>query len=214
MGRYSCVVKLLLMFISWGVFLTFTGIVSSVAQEVSSIKEVVESETASREIIDATLDKLSRDPLNRTTPRSALIGIAKRLNEGDYEEAVEFLDMRYLPETIKLEDGPRLMRQLQFIFNRNIWLDIASVSDSHEGDLDDGLPSYRDLLGRVETSEGFVDLYLQRVPDKNADFIWKISNATVARIPELWKEFGYSDFEIKAGEMLPHFWKTGNGPFL
>jgi len=205
MGRYSCVVKLLLMFISWGVFLTFTGIVSSVAQEVSSIKEVVESETASREIIDATLDKLSRDPLNRTTPRSALIGIAKRLNEGDYEEAVEFLDMRYLPETIKLEDGPRLMRQLQFIFNRNIWLDIASVSDSHEGDLDDGLPSYRDLLGRVETSEGFVDLYLQRVPDKNADFIWKISNATVARIPELWKEFGYSDFEIKAGEMLPHF---------
>jgi len=46
---------------------------------------------------------------------------------------------------------------------------------------------------------------MQRVPDKNADFIWKISNATVAKIPELWEEFGYSDFEIKAGEMLPHF---------
>jgi len=205
MSRYSFVVRWFFMFATLWVFLAFTGIVSSVAQEATSIKEVVEAETVSQEIIDATLDKLSRDPLNRTTPRSALIGIRKRIQEGDFEEAVEFLDMRYLPETIKLEDGPRLVRQLQFIFSRNVWLDIASVSDKHEGDLDDGLPSYRDLLGRVETGEGFVDLYMQRVPDKNADFIWKISNATVAKIPELWEEFGYSDFEIKAGEMLPHF---------
>jgi len=205
MSRYGSVVKWLLIFTLLGVSPAFTGIVSSIAQEAPSIKEVVEKDASTREIMDVRLDRLSRDPLNRTTPRSTIIGITKTMKMGRYEDSVKYLDMRYLPETIKPEDGPRLARQLQFIITRNIWMDIAALSDSHEGDLDDGLPSYRDLLGRVETREGFVDLYLQRIPDGKADFIWKISNATVAQIPELWEEFGYSDFAIKAGEILPYF---------
>jgi len=205
MNRSGCMVKILTSLALSGVLLTFVGIVSAIAQEPSSIKEIVEKETASREIIQKSIDRLSSDPLNRTTPRSMIIGISQLMKQGKYEDAFGYLDMRYLPDTIKPEDGPRLVRQLQFIFSRNIWLDIATISDSHEGHLDDGLPTYRDLLGRLKTRNGLIDLYLQRVPDGKGDFIWKISNATVAKLPELWKEFGYSDFEIKMGESLPHF---------
>ncbi len=187
------------------VFLFHVGIISAAAQDAPSLKEAVEKEEAAKGIIQESLVRVSRDPLNRTTPRSTIISVAKLMKEGNYEDSVEYFDMRYLPETINPEDGPLLSRQLGSIFSRNIWLDIATISDSHEGNLDDGLPGYRDLLGRLETSKGFVDLYLQRVPDGKGDFIWKISNATVAQIPELWKEFGYSDFAIKIGDVLPHF---------
>ena len=204
MKRNRFMAKRLTPFILLLVILLLTETLSS-AQDSPSLKEIVEEDTTAQKIIDESLDRMSTDPLNRTTPRSMIIGIAQLMKQGKYEDAVEYLDMRYLPESIKSEDGPRLVKQLQFIYSRNIWLDIATISDSHEGHLDDGLPKYRDLLGRVETRKGFLDLYAQRVPDGKGDFIWKISNATVAELPELWEEFGYSDFEIKMSELLPHF---------
>jgi len=135
MNRSGCMVKILTSLALSGVLLTFVGIVSAIAQEPSSIKEIVEKETASQEIIQKSIDRLSSDPLNRTTPRSMIIGISQLMKQGKYEDAFGYLDMRYLPDTIKPEDGPRLVRQLQFIFSRNIWLDIATISDSHEGHL-------------------------------------------------------------------------------
>lgn len=158
MNKIGYMVRILMSLALPGVFLTLVGIVSAIAQEPLSIKEIVEKETASQEIIQKSIDRLSTDPLNRTTPRSTIIGIAQLMKQGKYEDAVEYLDMRYLPDTTKPEDGPRFVRQLQFIFSRNIWLDIAAISDSHKGHLDDGLPIYRDLLGRLKTSNGLVDL--------------------------------------------------------
>ena len=52
------------------------------------------------------------------------------------------------------------------------------------------LPAYRDLLGEIELSTGPVPIYLQRVPDGKGGHQWKFSNATVARIPEMWDELG------------------------
>ena len=205
MCKDNYIVKSLTRFAFLFVFLLLIAAASAVAQESHSIKEVVEQEKVKKEIIDESLDKISSDPLSRTTPRSMLIAVENLLKEGKYEAAVEYLDMRYLPETIKPEDGPDLVRHLYFIVSRTVWVDVAAISDRHEGHLDDGLPSYRDLLGRVETSKGFVELYFQKVPDGKGDYIWKISNSTVAKLPELWKEFGPSKFEEKVGNTLPHF---------
>ncbi len=118
MGR--SIVKILTRVALLGILLSLTGIVSAVAQDSPSIKEVVEKEMATQKIMDETLDRLSSDPLNRTTPRSTITGIAKLLQVGDYEKAVKYFDMRYLPESIKPEDFPRIVRQTQYIFNRNI----------------------------------------------------------------------------------------------
>ena len=110
MTRTSFMVKRLTRFVLLGVFLFLTGIISAAAQETPSLKEVIEKETVNQGIVDETLDRLSRDPLNRTSPRSTIVSLAKLMKEGKYEDAVEYLDMRYLPETIKPEDGPRLVR--------------------------------------------------------------------------------------------------------
>lgn len=205
MARSSDIAKNLIICFLLSTLFSFNGAISAVAQESPSIKEVIEEEKIKKEIFDKGQDKISSDPLSRTTPRSTLIAIANLVKEGNYETAAEYLDMRYMPETIKPEDGPELVRQLHFIVNRTIWIDVAAISDRHEGHLDDGLPTYRDFLGRVETSKGFVDLYFQRVPDGKGDYIWKISNATVAKLPELWEEFGPSEFEEKIRRALPYF---------
>lgn len=46
-------------------------------------------------------------------------------------------------------------------------------------------PDYRDELGRVMTRDGPVSLLPQRVSSRDGAFIWKVSNATVGRLPDL-----------------------------
>ena len=51
------------------------------------------------------------------------------------------------------------------------------------------MPSYRDRIATLKTKDGPVDILMQRIPRGDGVFIWKISNATVAIIPELNDEF-------------------------
>ena len=54
----------------------------------------------------------------------------------------------------------------------------------------------RDRVGRIPTEGGKTyEILLQRVPREDGVYIWKISGATVADIPELYREFGYGGFE-------------------
>lgn len=146
---------------------------------------------------------------NASTPRSALLAINSALDAGDFVRAAEFMDMRYLPPGIRVEDGPELIKQLRYIFSRHLWVDIASLSDDPEGAPDDGLPSYRDSLGTIETSNGPVHLYLQRIPDGKGGKVWRISNATVGQVPTLWEEYGHSDFAQSVSNMLPPWHALG-----
>ena len=67
----------------------------------------------------------------------------------------------------------------------------------------DGLPSYRDALGEVKLRNAGVRLLLQRVPGEEGAFIWKVSNATVAQLPELYQEYRYSAYVEWLFELLP-----------
>jgi len=49
-------------------------------------------------------------------------------------------------------------------------------------------------LGQIETEQRTYNLLLQRVPRGDGVKIWKISNATVAKIPELYELAGYGPF--------------------
>lgn len=177
--------------------------VTITSQDTPTVREIVEGEAKSEALAREVVALSKTGGLNRRTPRSALVFLSTLLDAGDIEQAAEFLDMRYLPKGIKVEDGPELMIQLRYIFSRHLWVDIVSLSDQPEGHSNDGLPNYRDSLGTIETSNGPVELYLQRIPDGNGDREWKISNATVGHIPVLWDEFGYSEFDQRVAEMLP-----------
>ncbi|WP_076538783.1 mechanosensitive ion channel family protein [Shewanella sp. UCD-KL21] len=168
-----------------------------------NLKKVAEAEKRSEAIAEAQGGlTLARDG---ETPLSALIEIGRAVQENDWEAATEFIDLRYLPKDINPEDGADLLRKLAILWNKQNILDLSQISDQPEGHLNDKLPSYRDLLGVLETSKGPVPVYLQRVPDGKKGKIWKISNATIAKVPELWDEYGYSPQIEALANVLPQF---------
>ena len=131
-----------------------------------------------------------KDSLQRDTPRGTLEGFTRAVYEQDYDTAAEYLDLRYLPDSMSKDKGAQYAKQLQAIIDRNIWIDIEQINDTPEGADGDHLPSFRDLFGRVKLQSDDVALYLQRVPG-DSDSIWKISNATVAKVPTLYANLGY-----------------------
>lgn len=134
------------------------------------------------------------DEYDRGVPRSAMLGFLVACREGDYERAAEYLDLRRL-DAKERGRGAVLARQLKFVLDQELWVEIESLSQQPEGHSGDGLPSYRDRVGTLHTEEGPVDVLLQRVPRGDGVSIWKISSATVARIPALYDEFGYGPLE-------------------
>jgi len=175
------------------------------ANEDVTAKEMVERDQAEIAAIKEAVGGLSGVAADRSTPRRAILGITATLHTNEFALAAQGLDMRYLPDDILPEDGPKLIKQLAYVFNRHLWIDMASLSDDPDGYGNDGLPDYRDLLGAIETSKGEIALYLQRIPDGQGGREWKVSNATVAQIPLLWREFGHSDFAEELSQLLPHF---------
>ncbi|MEE8508847.1 MAG: hypothetical protein V3T07_07270, partial [Myxococcota bacterium] len=134
------------------------------------------------------------DAYNRGVPRSAMRGFLEACREGDYDRASEYLDLRRL-DAKKREGRAVLARQLKFVLDQELWVELEHLSQQPEGHAGDGLPSTRDRVGTLHTEEGLVDVLLQRVPRGDGVSIWKISSDTVARIPALYDEFGYGPLE-------------------
>ena len=183
--------------------------VTKAPSEVPTIKEIAEKEKAQEEVIK----KLSEAPVagpydefNRSTPRSSLLGLALAVKEGDYDRAVNYLDLRNLPFSVEEElDGKELVRKLTIVAKRAMSIDLENMSAEPNGHKDDGLPSYRDRITTLKTKNGPVDILMQRIPRGDGVFIWKISNATVAQIPALDAEFGYGVIGNKLSQIFPHY---------
>jgi len=143
------------------------------------------------------------DEFNRGVPRSSLKGYLKAARDGDFERAANYLDLRYLPDSIDANQGPQLARQLKIALDKLIWFDLDMISADPDGFSGDGLPADRDNIGRIKTPEKAVDILMQRVPLNDAEYIWKISNQTVAEIPHLYEYFGYGPFEETLSKMFP-----------
>lgn len=135
-----------------------------------------------------------KDNFARDTPRSSFIGFLTATDEFDFEKAVEYLDLRNLPHGVSKYDGAELASQLDFIIKRGMEINVNRLSAKESGQVVDGLPEYRDELGHLISNEGEQVLYMQRVPGLNDNFIWKISNASIALVPELYDHFSYPDW--------------------
>jgi MscS family membrane protein len=145
-----------------------------------------------------------QDQYKRTTPRGSLQGLGDALDDRDYELALEYMDLRNLPKNISGQNT-ELARELKIIMDRSSWIDPYSVSDAPLGYRDDGLKPYRDLLASLELSAGTVDLFMQRIPDSKGDFVWKLSNHSVAKIPVLYQHYGYGEIGDKLSRMFPEY---------
>ena len=151
-----------------------------------------EEQTESAVVVPVpAVDTGPEDALDRGNPRSSIVGFLMAANEFNWEKAAEYLDLRNLPSEIEEVGGPELARQLNHVISRSVWLDQVSVSDKPDGLQGDGLPSYRDVLVTVPGEEGDVQLWMQKVPRPDGVMIWKLSNRSVAKIPELYDFYSY-----------------------
>ena len=149
--------------------------------------------------------KVSYDRLNRGSPQSSIISLVENMKQGNLEHIMDFMDMRQVPEHVAIQ-GPDLIRKLRIIANRTFWMGPENLSIEPKGQRNDGLPSYLDRVGTIDTPDGPVDILMQRVPgDKKGDFIWKVSNRTIADIPRLYELYGYGELGDKLSKLLPEF---------
>jgi MscS family membrane protein len=123
------------------------------------------------------------DPFGRHTPRSSLANFLRAAEAGNYERAAEYLQ---LTPSQKRSRGVRAAKELQAVINSGYRSRILAVSDSEQGEIDDGLPGDRENAGELVVADSAVTLTMVRV-DGGADFgqIWLVSRETLREIPAL-----------------------------
>lgn len=134
------------------------------------------------------------DEFNRGQPRSSFEGFLLAVENQDFPRAIEFIDYRNVSPSTLTVGKEELARQLYVVLSRTLWIGAAKISSDPLGNVKEkNVPSYRELIGSVDTKQGAVNLFLQRVPRKeDRTKIWKISNSTVDKIPLLNKEYAYT----------------------
>ncbi len=150
-------------------------------------------------------DAMPMDEFNRATPRSSMQAYLNAARKEDYELASQYLDFRNLNQDVLAIGKPQLAEIFYLVLDRTLWIELETLSAHPKGKKEDFLPSYRDFVGEIKTSQGPVQILMQRVPAEQSDsYIWKISNATVAHIPLLKEEYGYSEIGVWLYKNLPH----------
>jgi MscS family membrane protein len=212
-GKTSPTARCMIIFLSLilALLVICTGLMAQVAAPGVSKDSSPEAEPAEKPPVKKPPVLGPADDYDRGVPRSSVKGFFKATRDGDYKKAAQYLDLRYLPSGIR-EAGPELARQFKIVLDRTMWVDLDTLSDSPKGMLDDGLPPFRDIMGRIKTPQKSVDILLQQVPRNDGVLIWKFSNRTVAEIPHLSDHFGYGPFEEWLSKQLPDYtlfgWQT------
>lgn len=155
--------------------------------------EAVAVETVQVAVPVSVEEKGPDDVLGRGTPRGSIAGFLRAVEALEFEKAAEYLDMRNLPRDVEDIPGPELARMLNQVFSRAVWLDDYTASEKPGGVKGDDLPDYRDELVVIPIPDGEVPIWLQHVPRQDGEMIWKISNRSVARIPELYSHYSYPE---------------------
>ena len=152
-------------------------------------------------------------PGRAQTPQQALVALYSAFRMGDPESAALYLDLRYVPDSLEEVPPVNIARGLLFIFSQQNVLDLTRISSEPEGSLDDGLPEDLEQFGTVSLSDEVIPVYLQRIEEADGTLVWRVSNATVVRTPDMWDELGYSDLNVWLSQVLPEFYVLGMGNF-
>ena len=145
----------------------------------------------------------------RGTPRASLLGYLEACRASDYEEAARYLELRQLAPEEREREGPRLARQLKVVLDQTLWVDVEALSAEPGGALDDDLSPRHDLIGKIPASAGPVEVLISRARAGSGQQEWRIAATTVARVPDLYREFGFGPL----GEVLPSFMFKRFGEF-
>jgi MscS family membrane protein len=173
------------------------GFPTVIAQEIRESAPPAVEEMASEEL------DIPEDQFDRGTPRRTTEGFIAAVDAGDFEKAANYLDLRNLRGEATEYTGAQLARRLYVISKRGEWTEVGDFIDDPAGRAADGLPDYRDSIGFVKHEGEDVQLFLQLVPRGDGVSIWKVSNASVSLIPDLYETYGYSESVEDLRRVLP-----------
>jgi MscS family membrane protein len=142
-------------------------------------------------LTEAPKPSVKTDPLGRDTPRGTFMGFLNAAHKERYAAAAEYLQL----DDRGRRRGDEIARQLIHIIDQSYVGNIDEISRNADGTPTDGID--RDIVGRLSTLEGPVDLLLVRVNDPAVGQIWLFPADLIKQIPELYKSVGYGEVEEK-----------------
>lgn len=136
------------------------------------------------------------DTLGRTTPRGTVLGFLSAARKDDNETAT-----RYLHTRLRGKPAEELAHQLFVVLNQRLSANLYQMSDQPEGSMADPLRPNLELVGTLPSSNGDVEILLERLDRKNAASLWLFSSETLRSIPDLYKEVN----AVPVDSILPRF---------
>jgi MscS family membrane protein len=137
-----------------------------------------------------------KDTLGRTTPRGTVLGFLTATHKGNDEIAA-----LYLNSPLRGPAAQNLARQLAEVLDRRLPARLNKLSDEPEGSVPDPLKPDEDLVGTISTSQGDLDITLERVDRGKMGRVWLFSRKTLDAIPGVFQELSTPAVE----KFLPAF---------
>ena len=140
--------------------------------------------------------ELPKDTLGRNTPRGTVMGFLNAARKANAEIA-----SLYLNTPLRGAEAGELARQLAIVLNRRLPPRLNELSEKPEGSVPDPLRPDEDLVGTIATSQGDLDILVERVDRGKLGKIWLFSRKTLEKIPNVFPELNSPPVE----KILPEF---------
>ena len=137
-----------------------------------------------------------KDTLGRTTPRGTVLGFLAAARKDNLAIAA-----LYLNTPLRGAAAEELARQLALVLDRRLPARLNELSDLPEGSLPNPTLPDQDLVGTISTSDGDLDIMLERIDRGKAGQVWLFSRKTLASIPNVYSELNVPGVE----QVLPRF---------
>jgi MscS family membrane protein len=141
--------------------------------------------------------ELPKDTLGRNTPRGTVLGFLSAARKGNSEIAA-----LYLNTPLRGAEAAELARQLAIVLNQRLPARLNEISDKAEGSVPDPLKPDQDLIGTISTSQGDLDILVERIDRGKLGKIWLFSRNTLEKIPDVFPEVRMPTVETVLPEFL------------
>lgn len=147
-----------------------------------------------------------QDPLGRDTPSGTVFGFLQAAQSYNYVAAVQYLQLPAGKHQAQLEE---LATQLKEVLDQAYKGSVRRISNSPDGNPQEGLTPDRQDLGTLVAGDVEANLTLVRVTDEDGVKVWLFSAETLAHVPELYDQLEVHQVETKLPKFLAGHEFTG-----
>ena len=141
-----------------------------------------------------------KDPLGRNTPRGAVLNFIANIRKGHAELAALYLNGP-LTGPLRGANAETLAQELAVVLDRRLPARLDQISDKPEGSVPDPLRPDEDVIGTISTSNGDLDVLVERVDRGKSGKVWLFSQKTLQAIPDVFDQLSSPTVET----ILPEF---------